>query len=195
VLAIIATSAVVVSVLVLAWQAREQAKQTALANDLAREEALRHAMRSIDAVLAMIVEHPRLHPFFREGATAPENDPVLRGQVEDVAELMAEALQTAIRANDKVPDGPDKDDLEAYAREVFACSPTVDALLVAHPDFWPRLTAVHRGERPTTHAALTWPERAMKHAAIPFRRRLGDARPKAEQEATDSTPAAPPVAP
>jgi hypothetical protein len=197
VLDIIATTALVVSVLILAWQAREQAKETALANDLAREEALRHAMRSIDGVLTMIVEHPELHPYFREGANAPENDPVIRGQVEDVAELMVEALQTAIRANDKVPDGPDKEDLEGYAREVFASSPTIDALLGAHPDWWPRLAAIHRGE--SRLATRTRREVVMKRvmkissvirAKLPLRRTR-----KKEKGERGSTPAAPPAAP
>src|SRR4051812_25325924 len=98
IVSIVSMLALVASVLFLAFQTRAQTRQTKIANQEAAATTRRHAMSSINTVVAILVEHPELVCCFYSGEPPPE-DPIRKSQVERVSELMAEALETALDAD------------------------------------------------------------------------------------------------
>ncbi len=75
-MALIGTIAVVVSVLVLAYQGRELAGHTRIANEVAGTQAHRELLFHWKSVIDVFVRHPELHPLYlgqASGTPTPED--------------------------------------------------------------------------------------------------------------------------
>lgn len=144
--------AVVVSVLVLAWQSREVAKQTRIANAQARmanEPAEASGVTSMDALqppLSHLLVYPHLRPYFCRGtalADCPSADQA--SQVETLAEMFADGVEMALEAGHLA--GPYRRhlaDWESYAAHLLRNSPAVEALIREQgADWYPRLHAFY----------------------------------------------------
>jgi hypothetical protein len=138
---LVSAAALVGSLLVLARQTGEAARQSALANELAGVRAKVQGVEGIDRVVAYFVDHPELRAYLYDGKEVPD-DPTERARVLAVAELMADAMQSiywhyegqsvdALRPADSSLDI--RSDLDDYAEFILAHSPAVCSLVRDHP--------------------------------------------------------------
>jgi hypothetical protein len=142
-LQLIGTLAVVVSVLVLAYQARELAAHTKVANDVAGVETHRELMRHWKSILDVFIEYPELHPQYYGKATAPASasDGV---RLTMIAEQQADWLEAGLLTSRGL--GSYESDFggewEDYAASCVASSPVLRAHVRANPVMNPPVTAL-----------------------------------------------------
>ncbi len=147
----LATGAVVASVLVLAYQARELTKQTRQSNQVAATEARRELTAQFREILLVFVEHPSLRAhFYGEAPHSPAPDE--QAQLEALAEVYADALQTVLDTTEQLRIyGWVPATWRRYAEVTIRNSPALQSLLHTHPGLWPPLDQIVAGI-PAAHA-------------------------------------------
>jgi hypothetical protein len=141
----IGTIAVVVSVLVLAYQGRELARNTRIANEVAGTQAHRELMFHWKSVTDVFLTHPELHRLYHgDTSRVPTPDDTVRLDV--IAEQHADWLDTTLMTEKQLGS-------YLYSREYvggwrdFAAdsvfeSPALRSLIRKRPDEWPTLASL-----------------------------------------------------
>jgi hypothetical protein len=155
-LQLIGTLPVVFSVLVLAYQGRELAAQTKVANQVAGVETHRELMRHWKSILDVFIEHPELHPQYFGKATAPATASD-RVRLAMIAEQHADWLEAGLLTSRALGSYESEflGEMEEYAAFCVASSPVLRAHVRAHPDMNPpvaellaRYDASHKPDLP-----------------------------------------------
>jgi hypothetical protein len=146
---VLGTVAVIGSVLVLAFQARELARQTRHTNEVAATQAHRDLIALFRPINLTFVEHPELRAqFFGRLARKPTAREL--EQVESTAEVYADALQASLDTTERLTGyGWDTEPWTAYAEAIIRASPALRALLYDNPGFWPPLDRILVTVEPT----------------------------------------------
>jgi hypothetical protein len=137
---LIGTLAVVISVLVLAYQGRELAKHTQVANDLAGVETHRELMRHMKSITDVFIRFPELHAhYYGTATTEPSADETVR--LLTIAEQYADMLEAGMLTRRQLPSyGTDfVGEWDDYAADCVAASPVLRSYVRAHPGVNPPL--------------------------------------------------------
>jgi len=160
-MALIGTIAVVVSVLVLAYQGRELAGHTRIANEVAATQAHRDLLFHWKWVIDVFVRHPDLHGlYFGETSRALTADDTVRLDV--IAEQHADWLNSAMTTEAQLGPLPEiysnwTGGWQQYGRNAVAGSPALRSLVRRRPNEWPTLDPLLTAYD-VTHPVVTDPE-------------------------------------
>jgi hypothetical protein len=139
--ALIGTIAVVVSVLVLAYQGRELAGHTKIANEVAATQAHRELLLHWKSILDVFVQYPELHPmYFGRGSRQPTEDDAVRLDV--IAEQFADWMDTTLMTERQLRSYVYRDWVGGwgdFTASAVAASPVLRALVRSRPNEWPLL--------------------------------------------------------
>ena len=149
---IVSAFALVLSVLFLARQTRESARQSVLANQLAGLQAKSEIYSTVDRILYQFLEFPHLRRYFYEGSELPEAAEVgtaadARDQVLAFAELFCDAIERGLDTYRSIEPAADfRSPMDTYARDIVEGSPAIRFLVNDHPGWWPNLEAWIQGQ-------------------------------------------------
>lgn len=140
---LVATLAVVVSVLVLAYQGRELAKSTRVANEVAGVEAHRELMRHWKSITDVFIEHPELRAQYFDNATSRPS-PTDAVWLETIAEQHADWLETGLVTGSQLGSYGSEfvGDFEPYAASCLASSAALRSRIRAYPGENPPVDAL-----------------------------------------------------
>ena len=139
---LVSLAAIVVSVLLLALQTRELAKQTRVANSLAGASTLAAQSAQLATALVALVEHPELRPHFYSGLPSP-SDPATQSRIATIAELFADAIESSLQASGLVESFAGNDsDWRSYAAGHCRSSPAVEQVVRDHAGWYPLMAEV-----------------------------------------------------
>jgi hypothetical protein len=142
---LVSAVALVFSLLFLARQTKESARQSHLANQIAGWQAKSEIYGSVDRILYHFLEYPDLRKYFYSGAELPESSPdsesaIVRERVLTFAELFADVIERGLDSYQTVDPAADfQSPMDDYARDILATSPSVQFLVRAHPGWWPNV--------------------------------------------------------
>jgi hypothetical protein len=141
---IVSALALVLSLLFLARQTRESARQSVLANQLAGLQAKSEIYFTVDRILYKFLDFPQLRKYFYDGVDVPpeivEGEAEIRDQVLTFAELFCDALETGFDTYRSVDPAADfRSPMDTYAEDIFNGSPAIRYLVQARPGWWPNL--------------------------------------------------------
>ena len=144
---IVSAFALVLSVLFLARQTKESARQSVLANQLAGLQAKGEIYSTVDRILLQFLEFPHLRKYFYEGIEIPAAvevgaDRDVRDQVLTFAELFCDAIERGLDTYRSVEPAADfRSPMDTYARDIVEGSPAIRYLVQLHRGWWPNLEA------------------------------------------------------
>jgi len=137
----IGVAAVVVSVLLLAWQSYLLRKQTELQTQVALATAGDDNMALLHGVLGRLVDNPALRPYFYEGVVPAHG--ASGGAVATVAEMLADCVESGCEtANSLRFASPRLAGWPAYGQFLLQQSPVLNELVSTQPEWYPRLHAL-----------------------------------------------------
>ena len=139
---LIGTLAVVVSVLVLAYQGRELAVHSRVANEVAGTKAHREVMVHWKSILDVFIRHPELHAhYYGQATVAPSESEVVRLTV--IAEQQADWLEAAMISTDQLRSYAPIEGIVGtwndYVAGALASSPILRSWIRANPGMNPPL--------------------------------------------------------
>ena len=136
-----ATLAVVLSVLVLAYQGRELARHTRVANEVAGTEAHREILLHWKSIMDAFLDYPDLHAHYFGGSTA---DPTAseRVRLRIIAEQHADWLEASLITNEQLRSYGGTGDWSGYVAEVLASSPLLRSIVRLQPGVNPPIDAL-----------------------------------------------------
>jgi hypothetical protein len=150
---LIGTIAVVVSVLVLAYQGRELAGHTRIANEVAGTQAHRELLFHWKSVIDVFVRHPELHGlYFGSASRTPNAEDDVRLDV--IAEQHADWLDTTLMTETQLGPYLYREWIggwHEFAVKSVADSPALRSLIRRRPMEWPMLdplVAAYEAEHP-----------------------------------------------
>lgn len=116
-----------VSVLLLAWQSYEVAKQGRISNQVAMASMVGQTGAELNLVHQILVDRPQLWAYLYGGRPAPEAGTDLAAQVSTVSEMLADCIEGALQIGLSVPSfgSVNLEDWRAYGRSVLATSPSI----------------------------------------------------------------------
>jgi hypothetical protein len=130
---LIATLAVVISVLVLAYQGRELAGHTRVANEVAGTEAHREILVHWKSIMDAFIEHPELHAHYF-GETSGDATAGERVRLRMIAEQHADWLEAGLITNEQLRSyGRSIGDWTEYAADALASSPVLRSVVRQQP--------------------------------------------------------------
>jgi len=139
-MALAGTIAVVISVLVLAYQGRELAGHTRVANEVAGTNAHRELIFHWKAILDVFVERPGLYDLYYGRATrTPSDEDAVRLKV--IAEQHADWIESGLVSNNQLKSYTHIEDLvgtwDDFVAGELASSPILRSWIRAHPGMNP----------------------------------------------------------
>ena len=138
---LVATLAVVLSVLALAYQARELARHSRIANEVAAVQADCDLLRMDARVQETFIQYPELRARFYDQATAPIDD--TESRLLTIATQQADVLLLALDATYHLgPYGWRREEIEVWANDALATSTPLRAIIRDNPDLWPSLESL-----------------------------------------------------
>lgn len=143
----------IASLVLLAWQTREVAKQTRISNAIAGAAGLGESTNHLREVLVLFVDRPELRSFFYDGKPCPRRGPQ-RIRVITIADMLADVLEVGLVTTRLIPSTESYEDWLRYSRYMLAHSPVLVDFVREHPDWFPQL-------------ALLLPFAGVEEAAIP----------------------------
>lgn len=137
---IIGALGVIISLMLLAWQTKNLGKQIEISNLQGRYQTLHNAIERYHHALGLIFTHPELRPYFYEQQPCPQDDPN-RPRVLVVAEIIADAIDHAVRVSGQFPDQAHKSGWKSSAL-AMAKQPIFIELLMESPNYFPDLISI-----------------------------------------------------
>jgi hypothetical protein len=139
---LISAIALVLSLLFLARQTRESARQSHLANQIAGSQAKSEIYDAVDRILYGFLEHPELREYFYSGKELPleaDSDHV-RDRVLTFAELFADVIERGLDTYKSIDPAKDfQSPMEDYASDILATAPAIRYWVREHPGWWPNV--------------------------------------------------------
>ena len=156
---LIATLAVVVSVLVLAYQGRELAGHTRVANEVAGTQAHRELLLHWKSWSDVFIQYPELHAHYYDQATdTPSASDTVRLDV--IADQEADWLHAGFMTSQRLASYAEwGDEWTDYIPQAIASSTRLRAIIRDNPGVYPSIEPFvadydasheHDGDRPTT---------------------------------------------
>lgn len=137
-----------VSVLYLARQTKEAARQTgasvdqvAISNTVAAASANGMVLRSLREVHTLMIGRENMRAHFYGGRPLPETG-VERDDVLTIAEMLCDVMSSATLVHEQTPGSQSAAPWADYCRHTVSTSPAIAGLLREHPEWWPALLAV-----------------------------------------------------
>jgi hypothetical protein len=140
---LIGSIGVIGSLLLMAWQTRQLAHQTAVSNTVGKTAARYNALERLHDIHKLIIEYPELRPYFYGSKPCPVGDP-LRARVLTLAEMMADAIDYGLGVARQFP--PVLTDSWYLTALAAAKQPVMQEIVRANPDYWPDLKARLKNE-------------------------------------------------
>lgn len=136
----------IISLLLLAWQTRavarqtaEVARQTEIANAIAGSEVTHDTLASLREVLFQMIERPDLRAYVYDGKPCPRRGKA-RQQVLSFTEVLADTLNMGMRAHRWASPTAGLPCWPLYAWHMLQRSPTLQMLVWAWPAYWVELS-------------------------------------------------------
>ncbi len=139
------------SVLLLALQNREVAKQTKISNAVGGASVIQEAINGGRELNMVFLERPELRAYFYD-RKAPPPAGSDRDRVLIVAEMLADVLDVGLLTTRLVPSTESNDDWTTYTAFIAAHSPALVDLVRQHPEWWPQVINVLDGQSGTPTA-------------------------------------------
>jgi hypothetical protein len=141
---LVSAAALVLSLLFLARQTRESARQSHLANQIAGSQAKSEIYETVDRILYGFLDYPELRKYFYEGADLPEpspgDDSDVRGRVLTFAELFADVIERGLDTYRSIDPAADfQSPMEEYAKDLISTAPALRYWVREHPGWWPKV--------------------------------------------------------
>jgi hypothetical protein len=134
----IGTIALVVSVLVLAYQSREVARQSRIANHVAGLQADSAITQLSTKISDVFIQYPELRSRFFDDLPSPSSPTEAR--LLTVADQYADVLQIALDTTTRLgPHGWETEDIRAWAASMVESSTHLRAIIRDNPGLWPPL--------------------------------------------------------
>lgn len=141
---VVSLLALMVSVLLLAWQSREVANASRLASRTAVAAAMSDAATNMRAVFEALLTYPELRPYISDGVPLPAPR-LMNARAQTLCEMLCDAAEASLEVAAQVPGAigalsgwPD------WAAWVLRGSPGSLDHVLAHPSWYPRLVSIHR---------------------------------------------------
>lgn len=164
----------IASLCLVAWQTRAIARQTAISNAIAGVSALNTVLSSLREVYMVFIDHPELRPYFYGGQGMPRSRR-LRRQVNTVAEMLADVLESGLLQYRLAPASESSEIWEDYCRHMLAQSPALCELARKYPEWWPELNNFsNHSDRRSVGSLQSAPDASQPTQAqgpVPWRRR------------------------
>jgi hypothetical protein len=142
-LQIISNIVLALTLVAVAWQAREAARQSRVSSTVAGISALREAMRHLHDVLSPWLDRPHVRSYFDEPRPWPA-DSEERARLRTLAEMWADCVGTTLNASEAVEAFlPFRAAWESYASSVLQNSIVVYTVITENPD-WCRPLLISR---------------------------------------------------
>jgi hypothetical protein len=135
---IVGIAGLIVTLCLLTWQTRAVARQTAISNSIAGASVLNDVLSGLREVYMVFIEHPELRPYFYGKKRMPTSRRARR-QVNTVAEMLADVLESGTFEYQLAPASESSDIWESYCLHMLAQSPTLYDLARKYPEWWPEL--------------------------------------------------------
>jgi hypothetical protein len=142
---LVSAAALVMSLLFLARQTRESARQSHLANQIAGSQAKSEIYETVDRILYGFLVHPELRKYFYEGTELPDvasgdESENVRGRVLTFAELFADVIERGLDTYRSIDPAADfQSPMEDYARDMISTAPALRYWVREHPGWWPNV--------------------------------------------------------
>ncbi|OHV40794.1 hypothetical protein BBK14_32440 [Parafrankia soli] len=136
------------SVLLLAWQCWEVAKQTKIGNSIGGASVIQEAMNSDRELHSVFLERPELRAYFYDSKAQPSEGSD-RDRVLTLAEMFADVLEVGLLTTRLVPSTDSNDDWTSYTRHICDHSPALVEFVRQHPEWYPNVTRVLNGRSGT----------------------------------------------
>jgi hypothetical protein len=141
---LISAVALVISLLFLARQTKESARQSHLANQIAGSRAKSEIYETVDRILYRFLDHPELRQYFYEGEQLPaiESDEphIVRENILTFAELFADVIERGLDTYRSIDPAADfQSPMEDYARDILSTAPAIRYWVSEHPGWWPNV--------------------------------------------------------
>jgi hypothetical protein len=136
-----ASIAVVVSVLVLAWQTADVARQTKISGQVAAAAVWSETTDRLHRITQVFLRTPELRSYFYEGAAAPQPSDAQYGMVLIIAERLADCVEGSLQLGKDVQGA--KETLTGwyeYADSLHEQSPALREWIRHHRKWYPQLT-------------------------------------------------------
>jgi hypothetical protein len=136
---LVATLAVVVSVLVLAYQGHELANHTRVANEVAGTRAHRELLVQYKSVMDVFIQYPELHAYFYDETTAtPSASDSVRLDV--IADTYADWLAAGVMTSKQLASYADWiEEWTSFTPQALASSTRLRAMIRDNPGVYPPL--------------------------------------------------------
>jgi hypothetical protein len=136
---VIGTAAVVLSVLVLAYQARELARNTRVANEVAGTHAHQELLIQYKSLMDVFIRYPELHGYFfdKTSATPSPGDSV---RLDVLADTYADWLALTLMTSERLASYADwTAEWTSFAPQAVASSARLRAVVRDNPGVYPQL--------------------------------------------------------
>ncbi|MGH9197731.1 MAG: hypothetical protein ACRD1T_18560 [Acidimicrobiia bacterium] len=141
---LVGLAVLVASVLLLAWQTWEVARQTRIANEVASAGAQLDSTNLLNSVLLVLVQDPGLRPYFYAGRHPP-HDVSVQQKIEGVADMLADVVEANLDVGHRLSSfAHNLPDWEDYGRFLLRNSPQVKSWVTEHPVWFPWLAQMTR---------------------------------------------------
>ena len=152
-----ATIAVILSVLVLAFQARSLAEHARIANEVAGAETNREVLSMWASAQRVFIEYPELRAHYLDESPTPPSA-LERVRLLAVSEMCADVLQVAVESADRLaPFRRYAEPWRDYATQAIESSSTLRSVIRDLPTAWPGMmpfvAAYDASQRATSLAA------------------------------------------
>jgi hypothetical protein len=127
---------VTLSLLFLARQTSELAKQTKLNNRIGTLGGMSDALERLHAVQAILTDKPELRPYLYHGKQPPQRGRRL-GELLNIAEMIADAIDYGLIVVDLMPGTAEHEGWRDYAVFIAENSPIVASMLGDHSNWFP----------------------------------------------------------
>jgi hypothetical protein len=145
---IIGTLAVVVSLLILAWQTRQLSRQTAVGNAVGITGAHHSVLERQHDVYRALIDHPELAPYFLAGRPCPPDDPN-RSRAVVLGEMLGDIHDLGLEITRRFPDPTHADCWKASTIAALQQPILVETFHAYAHRWWPELAA-HLTDLPTS---------------------------------------------
>jgi hypothetical protein len=131
----ISGASVVLSLLFLARQTNELARQTRLSNQIGTLTGTHDALELLHDIQGIFTDKPELRSYFYDGRKCPRRGRQ-RAVILNLAEMMADAIDYGLMVVSLIPDTKEYDGFRSFAVFMMQSSPAVHDLVNDHPEWY-----------------------------------------------------------
>lgn len=138
----VSVASVILSLLFVARQTRDLARQTRISNSIAGAGLVHDILEVSHAWHAALADDPHLRPYFFDNRACAAGSPD-RARTEIMAEMLADILDYDLVAAKLMPDAESPKEWHRWPRHMLLQSPILREVVQRHRDWWPGLSALY----------------------------------------------------